>query len=38
MKRRSRAGRGSKKQFTRTALKTHKRNIPSNPMRGGIRL
>lgn len=38
MKRRGRAGRGSKRQFTRTALKTHKKNLPINPMRGGIRL
>lgn len=27
-----------KKRFTRTARKTHKRNIFSAPMRGGIRL
>jgi len=29
---------GSKKLFTRTALKTHKRNAPANSMRGGWRL
>lgn len=27
-----------KKHFSNTARKTHKRNIPRNPMRGGIRL
>lgn len=30
--------RRDKKRFSRTAMKTHKRNIPSRPMRGGIRL
>lgn len=30
--------RRSKKRFSRTAMRTHKRNIPSRPMRGGIRL
>lgn len=29
---------GGRKLFTATAMKTHKRNLPSNPMRGGIRL
>lgn len=29
---------GSKKLFKKTASKTHKKNIRSNPMRGGIRL
>lgn len=27
-----------KRSFGRNAIKTHKKNIPSNPMRGGIRL
>ncbi|WNK14600.1 MAG: hypothetical protein [Microvirus sp.] len=30
--------RHSKRLFSRTAARTHKRNVPSNPMRGGIRL
>lgn len=30
--------RRDKKRFSRTAQRTHKRNIPSRPMRGGIRL
>lgn len=30
--------RRAKKRFSRTAMRTHKRNIPSRPMRGGIRL
>lgn len=30
--------RRSKRRFSRTAMRTHKRNIPSRPMRGGIRL
>lgn len=39
MSMRSRPNRRSdKKRFSRTAMKTHKRNIPSRPMRGGIRL
>lgn len=29
---------GAKKNFTRTAMKTHVRNIQAKPMRGGIRL
>lgn len=28
----------SKKLFTRTAMKTHRKNVPTMPMRGGIRL
>ncbi len=28
----------SKKQFSNGASKTHKKNLPTNPMRGGIRL
>lgn len=27
-----------KRDFSRNAMKTHKRNITSGPMRGGIRL
>lgn len=27
-----------KRKFTHTAMRVHKRNIPRNPMRGGIRL
>lgn len=30
--------RSDKRRFSRTAQRTHKRNIPSRPMRGGIRL
>jgi len=30
--------RHSKKLFTKTASRTHKRNVHINPMRGGIRL
>lgn len=29
---------GSRKYFTATASKTHKKNIAAAPMRGGIRL
>lgn len=28
----------SKRLFTKTARKTHKKNVSLNPMRGGIRL
>lgn len=36
---RKRMGRGaSRRQFTRTARRVHKRNVGSRPMRGGIRL
>lgn len=38
MKRRKLGNSKSRKLFSRTASKQHKRNIPSNPMRGGIRL
>lgn len=27
-----------KKYFTNTALRVHPKNVPTNPMRGGIRL
>lgn len=30
--------RGAKKYYTKHAMKVHKKNLPSNPMRGGIRL
>ncbi|UOK21011.1 DNA binding protein [Chifec microvirus UA13_19] len=30
--------RSDKRRFSRTASKTHRRNISSRPMRGGIRL
>lgn len=36
--RRGRAGRGDKRKFTRSAMKTHVKNLNTNPMRGGIRL
>lgn len=37
--RRHKLGRSqSKKIFTRTAAKTHSRNVSPHPMRGGIRL
>lgn len=29
---------GSKKSFTRHAVKQHRKNFQQNPMRGGIRL
>lgn len=29
---------GHKKSFTRNAMKVHRKNISSGPMRGGIRL
>ena len=38
MKRRKMSRSGSKKYFTAAGSKTHKKNIPSRPMRGGIRL
>ena len=37
-KRRSMTRKGSKKLFTRTAQRVHKKNGRSSPMRGGIRL
>lgn len=30
--------RKDKKSFTRNAMKVHVKNVPSRPMRGGIRL
>lgn len=30
--------RGDKRSFTRNAMKQHVKNMPSRPMRGGIRL
>ena len=38
MKRRKMSRRGSKRLFTATASKTHRKNVQSRPMRGGIRL
>lgn len=29
---------GDKKRFSRTAMRTHVKNIPARPMRGGFRL
>lgn len=37
-KRQKMSRRGSKKLFSRTAKKTHARNVLGRPMRGGIRL
>lgn len=37
MKRRRLSRRHSRKLFTKTARRTHKRNVHSHPMRGGIR-
>jgi hypothetical protein len=37
-KRQKLSKRGSKKMFTKGAMRTNKRNILPNPMRGGIRL
>lgn len=34
---RHRAGRGHKKQFSRSAGRTHKANLRTKPMRGGYR-
>jgi len=31
-------GKKSRKLFSKTASKTHKKNVSGNPMRGGIRL
>ena len=30
--------RSDKRNFTRTAMRTHKKNVSAGPMRGGIRL
>lgn len=38
MKRRSMSRSGSKRYFTAAGSKTHKKNVPNRPMRGGIRL
>lgn len=37
-KNRKRESRGQRRSFARSASKTHVKNIPRNPMRGGIRL
>nr|QJB19141.1 MAG: hypothetical protein [Microvirus sp.] len=38
MKRHSMSRKSSKRQFSATASRTHKKNVAGNPMRGGIRL
>jgi len=38
MKRHSMSGKSSRRQFSATASRTHRKNITGNPMRGGIRL
>ena len=39
MKKRSKVdSKKSKKMFTETASRTHRKNVAGNPMRGGIRL
>lgn len=38
MKRSHLSGRGSRRLFTATASRTHRKNLRSNVMRGGIRL
>jgi hypothetical protein len=38
MRRRKMGMRKSKKLFTKTASRTHRKNVQSRPMRGGIRL
>lgn len=38
MRRKKMTRRGSRKYFSRTASRTHKRNLRGSPMRGGIRL
>ncbi|WNK13514.1 MAG: hypothetical protein [Microvirus sp.] len=38
MRRHSMSRKASKSSFTRHAVKHHKKNFSSNPMRGGIRL
>nr|QJB19491.1 MAG: hypothetical protein [Microvirus sp.] len=38
MKRQKLSSKKSKGLFSATASRTHKKNIPTNPMRGGIRL
>lgn len=36
--RRSKPKGNDKRRFTTNAMRVHKKNIPRNPMRGGIRL
>lgn len=38
MKRKKLTRKGSKRLFTATAMKTHKKNLVDGPMRGGFRL
>jgi hypothetical protein len=38
MRRRKMSARGSRSYFTATASKTHRRNVQTRPLRGGIRL
>lgn len=38
MRRHSMSRQSSKRSFTASASRTHKKNIPGRPMRGGIRL
>lgn len=38
MKRRRMHPAASRRQFTRLAMRTHRRNLSAGPMRGGIRL
>lgn len=38
MKRFSMGGKASRRLFKKTADRTHRKNVGSNPMRGGIRL
>lgn len=38
MKRKKLTKRGSKRLFSKTAVKVQKKNLAANPMRGGIRL
>jgi len=38
MKRKKMSSKRSKKLFTKTAKKSHKKNMRARPMRGGIRL
>jgi hypothetical protein len=38
MRRKKMSRRGSKRYFTRAAVKTHKKNLRAVPMRGGFRI
>lgn len=38
MKRHALSSSGSRRLFSKTGSRTHKKNMTSNPMRGGIRL